>query len=367
MKYKSLISNPHTTKPSDDVSDSTIALLTPMWCRNFSNNIKYINHDNSLSKLICKTYPECWKSKKLRDISKSDKIYTIEQVSKECHIQKDIIKYLPNMCLHMNNFTGNIICNRCENHIQINKPALIIAGGPSLDTYKHLELLKEYGFKGDIFCVTFILKKLLDNDIIPNYIHSLDGEGHNTPFIDDERLHKNYDKITAILSTIVHPTTVELFKGNKYFYTPYIDNISHLFHLITDTPQIPACGNVGSATIVLAAKLGYNPIVLIGLDLSWESFEKMKEYDDKKVYSWNPNKNMVQKEWTKDNYKQLINPVHDKPYYIDTVFESYKTTTIKYIELKSHQNINIINCTEQGALHGKDINSMKFIDYLRNQ
>lgn len=349
----------------DEMTESTVAILVPMWCKNLGDNMPYIKQYGSLSKILCKTYPECWKLKRLREIFKSQTEYTVEQVSKECQVPPIIVSNSTQMCLSMNNYAGTTVCTNCESSTPMNKPALIIGGGPSLDSHGHLDLLNKYRFNGDIFCVTSSLKKVLDKDIIPTYINSLDAEEHDTQFIDDEKIYNNSDKITGIFSITVHPSTNKIFKGNRLFYNAYIEDISHIFHLITDTPQVPTGGNVGTATMIIASILGYNPIVMIGMDLSWETFDDMKRYYDTIVHSWNPNK--VPVEWTKDNYKKDINPFNNKPYYIDKAFESYKISTIKTIENLSKVGVDVINCSEQGSIHSKHIKSIRFIDYLQKQ
>lgn len=352
--------------------DITCTLL-PMWCENAAGNIQNIK-GNSLSKLICKTYPECWKAKKLIDMFTSKTEYELSEIKEKCKLSVECMEHIINT--HPSSIisiAGTDDCNECENYIQTNKPALVIANGPSLMTNNHLSLLKQYGFKGDIFCATTALPKILESGTVPTYINSLDAEEHpDVDIINNDLVRNNLDKMTGIFGITTHPKTCEIFTGKKYFYSGYIDdsiipNISHLFYLITKTPQVLTGGNVGMACVTIATILGYNPVVMIGMDLSFPTFDEMKHYYDTIIHTWDLNPKDYQWIENKSHFKYM-NPDFNKEYYCDLTFYTYKVAGLKMIDkFVSKGNVKIINCTEQGALHSKDIIPMKFIDYLKNQ
>jgi len=363
----------HKTDKLREQTINTVQALLPIWCDNIVNNIPYIKRYGSLSKLLCRSYPKCWKLDKLKEYFFASEEYDVRFIEKECGLSKEIILQIGQLFLmDTSTLSGTSSCDGCKDEILIKKPVLIIGGGPSLDTYNHLELLKKYGFNGDIFCVSSILKKVLEYGIIPNYVVSIDAENHDTMFLEHEIIKEHSDKITGIFSVTVHPSTNECFKGNRYFIQGYINpetapNVGHMIYLFTNVLSIVTCGNVGSSCITLASSMGYNPIITIGLDLSFPTEKELKHYYDSIIHTWDKRKKEIDWNLPEYKYKHMINPDFNKEYYIDKTFESYAISTKEIIYHLSSVNKLIINCTEQGALHSKHIKAMKFIDYLENQ
>ena len=362
-------------KPSlrDTKSLTTIQILLPIWCSNISDNIPYIKKYGSISKLICKSYPECWKINKLKEFFYSKEEHEIEHVKNQCELSSDIIFQSEQLCLSREtNLAGTDACENCIERLVANRPALIIGNGPSLDTYSHLDALQKYGFNGDIFCVSAAAKKVLEKGIIPKYIISIDAEEYESSHMNHAIINKYSDKITGIFSTSVNPITNNVFKGDRVFMQGYmkddmLPNVSHILYLLTKVPSISTCGNVGSTGISIASSMQYNPIILIGMDLSFPSLEDMSSYYDKAIYSWNPNKKEIKWGSGEFKYKIMKNPDFNKEYYVNSIFEMYKTSTIQFINGLLEYNIKTINCSEQGSIHGKNIIPMKFEEYLKSQ
>lgn len=351
---------------SDGVTEITIRFSLPQWCQNLSDNMQSIKENDKLSTLICKTYPHCWKLSKLKEYALGNDEYELQHVIDTCRLHPKQIEHVVNNTLYDYNFACTGICEECKEYIQIKKPCLIVGGGPSLKRYNHLSLLKKYGFNGDIVVVDSTAKELLENGIIPKYISVADSTDYVKTYFDHDIIHKHSDKMTGLFSTIIHPSVNTLFKGKKVFYNAYIDErYSTLFFLMTNAPLINPCGNIGSTSIMIAATLGYNPIILIGMDLSFESFEDMKVYYSNNKSYFNPNN--IQRDWTNIKIKSDMNPIYNKEYYMDDVFEAYKISTLYNIKDIVTRDISIINCSEQGALHSEDIKNIKFEEYLKSQ
>lgn len=361
--------NPHATHCQEQ-SVATITRLLPLWCENISGNMEYINKYGPATKIICDTHPNCWKLEKLHEQIKSPDIFSVEEAAEVTKIPKELIECSQQIVLMKGvNYAGTVACSDCEHYTLAKKPAIIIANGPSLVTHNNLELINKYGFNGDIFCVTAALKKVLEAGIVPKYIGSLDAEDKDTDFIDypivDKAVEENPDKMIGLFGTTVHPTTNKRYKGNRVFYTGHVaeldaPNISHTVHLLTKAPAMNTCGNIGSSLWSLAIFLGYNPLILIGFDLSWETFDDMLKYHPKSK----------KEDWFDENgkprYKRWYNKEYKKQYFTEPVFESYKISTLEWIRVLGKNGVITINCTEQGALHGKGIINMKFEDYLKN-
>ena len=146
-----------------------------------------------------------------------------------------------------------------------NTPALIISGGPSLYNTDVLDVLEDEGFNGDIFAVGRVLKTLLDREIIPKYVGFLDAEQFDTTFIDYEIVDEYADEMTALMGTVVHPTTVRRWPGEIAFYNGWVPdwatpNISHMLHLFTNKIVMNVGGNVGSALWNTSVMFENNPI-----------------------------------------------------------------------------------------------------------
>lgn len=357
-------------------SMQTVSLLLPKWCDNIAKNMDDILVSGDISCLVCKTRKDntCKKIEKLKQMANDpSNVYTEEEISKELSIPLEMTKKLifNSAVYSFVNIAGSVLCYNCDNYIINEKPALIIGGGPSLEQYNHLELLKKYGFDGDIFTVSKVLKDVLDKGIVPKYVGALDADYFDTTFFDHEIVDKHADKIEALFGINIHPTTAQRWKGNKHYFIGYIGesdmpNISHVLHLMTHCSNISASGNVGSCLYNIASFLGYNPIVMIGMDLSFPTLKNMKEYyptakeeDWNKDYEVNGKKiKMIQRGW---------NPVYKKSYYLEPVYASYKESHLSWVKALYIHGLKTINCSEQGSLHSKYITNMTFEEYLKNQ
>lgn len=355
-------------------SAQTINKLLPKWCYNIGHNMPDILSAGDISQIVCDTRKDnsCHKLLTLKEkLYDKKNEYDIDDLSKELSIPPDITSILIRniMTYQFQNGTGSSMCTNCSKYKQPeNKTALIIAGGPSLKTYGHLKLLKEYGFDGDIFIVSRVLKEALDNGIVPKYFGALDAEEFDTSFINHDIVDEYSDKMIGLFGINIHPTTVNRWKGKRYYFSGYVGeempNISHLLHLITETSTISVSGNIGSCMFNIAAFLGYSKFVLIGMDLSFPSIKEMKEY-----YSYATEADWERKEIIngieQPKYKRGYNPDFKNTYYTEPVFESYKLSTLSWAKSLTTNGSTVINCTGQGSLHGNGIISMNFEEYLK--
>ncbi len=348
------------------VSNSTIKIMSSQWCKNVVRNSYNITPDDNISKLICKICPKCSKMSMLKDIVTKSSVFNIEETAKKCGMLPQQVVFYSDNCLFDYNFGGTFMCGGCPNYIHAGKPALIVAGGPSVEKYGHLDLLKKYGFNGDIICTDSMTEKLLNKGIIPKYMNLMDSSDSMVSMINKDIIHENAYKINGLFSTVTHPDVISCFKGKKYYYNAFVNNISHIFFLMNGAMQVNTGGNVGSSSIILAAILGYRPIIFIGMDLSFETLDKMKEYYSN-AYSSHHNPNSIQKDWTISKYKRERNPIYNKEYWMDGVFEAYKNSTLSVLKEISSKKISLINCTEQGSLCANYIYQVKFEDYLKSQ
>lgn len=353
------------------INKLTVDFLLPIWCNNIFHNEKYINEKTNFSSLLCNTFPKCYRLEKLKTIHYSDNEYTMEETVTQTELPNNIIKDAFKYCNeNFQSYIGTNVCENCKNRTKANKPALIIAGGPSLETHKHLNLLNEIKFRGDIFCTSIVLKRLLEINIIPKYFSVLDAEIDEPVYLNHDIIHKYNNELTALFSVSILPKTNEIFKGKRFFYNPYLDNepnspTFNVFRLMTKCSSIHTGGNIGTTTIMLAAALGYNPIIVIGYDLSFQTPEEIKRYYKNDLHLWK--QNPKDSPWDKSMYHVGLNPHFNKKYYTTDLFYAFKESSLFLLNLLVESGITIINCTEQGAVYHKNIISMPLIEYLKSQ
>lgn len=348
------------------LNKTTVNLFLPTWCSNIFHNERHINKRTNLSNLICKSFPICHKLEKLKKIHYSDHEYTLNETMLATDLPSDIIKNSYKYCNeNFQSYIGTSICNSCKHRIKTNKSALVISGGPSLNTHKHLDILSKKGFNGDIFCVSAVLKKVLEYNITPKYFVVLDPEMNEPIYISHDIIHNRSNELTGLFSVSVLPETNNTYSGNRYFYNPYIESdltAFNIFSIMTHCPAIYTGGNVGTTSIMLAALLGYNPIVTIGYDLSFQSIKEIESYYKNDFHFWKQNPKNTIPPYTYD-----INPHFNKKYYITSVFSAFRESALFLINSLTKSGTSIINCTEQGSVYSKSIKSTPFQKYLDTQ
>jgi len=232
----------------------------------------------------------------------------------------------------------------------IKKGVSIIAAGPSLDTtINHLKQNKE---STTIFATDTTTKALADNNIIPDFIVSVDSQRISaTHFTDvDERFSKTIFLFDLSANTSLIYSLKQ--KGLKVFFITTGHPLSKLIQEKTSIPYITSgAGTVTIAAIEAARYLGFNKFTLYGADFSYNSGKAYTKgtYLDKNFNTlslrlnpsetsfdalmfrtplFEPNKSTL---FT----KQLINPK------TSTVMDSYKQSLITWI----NENNGIINDT----------------------
>lgn len=249
-----------------------------------------------------------------------------------------------------------------------NTPALVIGAGPSLKRKNHLEILAEKGFDGIIFATDRILKDCLEQSIIPDYVLIADGSEKILDYINHDIVHEYASKIGAIMCTITHPSVVEEWKGEIYWFINFISqdihpNIGKVLQSLLKKTMITTAGHVSSLGWGIGVTIGCNPIVLIGVDLSYPEDVPMEQTW---YYSGYEKRFKGNKERIRSVYKHYHHNFFNTDCYYDPFFDAYITCSLSHFNVMSQKGLKIINCTGGGAIEGKGVECMNFDDYLES-
>ncbi|MCS7204246.1 MAG: DUF115 domain-containing protein [Leptospiraceae bacterium] len=152
-------------------------------------------------------------------------------------------------------------------NIIANQTLLIVAGGPSLDEW--IPIIKKYKEHFWILSVDTALNTLVKNQIIPDFILSVDAQSINYLYL---------EKYTGLESTfIIDPTTYyQLIKRINYqkkvvIFSNLLPFVSYLLDKAFSEKviELKSGGSVATIALDLASLMGANPIFFCGLDLSF--------------------------------------------------------------------------------------------------
>jgi hypothetical protein len=144
-----------------------------------------------------------------------------------------------------------------------NKPAIIVSAGPSLD--KNIHQLKELKDQVVIIAVDTSLKPLLNAGIEPHLICTGDPQEANWKHL------RGAETTSAhlVAEPMTYPASIEFFK-DRLFIASYGDKVmTWLEKFIPEVGHTQCWGSVATMAFDLARKMGCDPIIFIGQDLSF--------------------------------------------------------------------------------------------------
>jgi len=231
----------------------------------------------------------------------------------------------------------------------MNKPAVIIGAGPSLD--KNASLLKKW--RGTIFSPTSVAFVPTKFGHEPEFIVGFDSLWQTAEQI------KGYTwkKSTLITHPNVDPLVIKAWKWKKLYFRRMYPKVEY-FELILPMMfpfirlGVVFTGNVVNASVSIASFLGYNPIFLVGVDyayynnvaraISYIPYNNgWKEIPARKITEIRPEK-----------MKQLFN-------YKDGIQTEDSNLSFKshLLNIWASDNINLISCS-----HGI-IDELPYVDF----
>jgi hypothetical protein len=144
-------------------------------------------------------------------------------------------------------------------------PAIIVAAGPSLD--KNMHLLHEVKGRFPIIAVDTAFRQLTANGIKPDIVCAADPSYENSlDFVGVEE----EDDVVLALEPMTHPDIFASFKGPRMLMT-FGGGLYPIFKDLREPVGKLICwGSIATTVFDLAKNLGADPLIFIGLDLSFQ-------------------------------------------------------------------------------------------------
>lgn len=278
--------------------------------------------------------------------------------------------------------------------------ALIITAGPSLHRQDPAKLIKESGYKGTLIAVDAALNYCLRNELIPDYVVSVDPhhvyimrwfgdpEFDSRPKDDyferqelDPELAKNQrekntrqielvnrygPRMKMVIATSVSPNVTRrcLDAGmNLYWWNPLYDDwdapnsYTRRAWEMNKLPCMVGGGNVATSAWIFAhAILGKKRVGLVGMDFGYAPgtpFYNTQRYHEMREF-------FGEKDIAK-GYIQIHNPHLNETWFTDPTYAWYRRG---FLDLAAEANCETHNCTEGGVIFGGNVRWTKLRDFL---
>ncbi len=223
-------------------------------------------------------------------------------------------------------------------------PAMIVSAGPSLD--KNVELIKDAKNKAFIIAVDTAIKPLLNKNIIPDLVVTIDMLKYPIIF-----MHTKFKNIPILVAPDSNKELIPLYSGKRFYAGKIKSYFNSLYQELKGELLLPVetGGSVAHNAFSAALFMGFKKIILVGQDLAYtgeklhadSSFGKMD--DDKRQ--------AIQKYiQVKDIYGNMVDT--------DESMDLYRRWFERQIERYNLKNI--IDATEGGAkIEGTKVMTLK--------
>jgi len=211
------------------------------------------------------------------------------------------------------------------------RPAVLVAAGPSLD--KNLHELKNKDRNVVIICVATALKKLLKEGIKPHFITTIDASEASQKYLKNLPI----DDIPLVADMECYSKIIEEYKGPVFLWPPEKPINFWLQSKIKNFKTERKGATVSHLSFFLGEVLGCNHLIMIGHDLA---------YSGKKGHAEGCNEVWGEEDFSKNRYLKSIKSWDESTVLSDGGFITFLTLFEKIInESKS----KIIDATEGGA------------------
>lgn len=218
-----------------------------------------------------------------------------------------------------------------------NKPAVMVAAGPSLN--KNIHFLKKYEKNIVIIAVDTIVERLLKEKIVPDFICSVERIKEVWEyFYKDKNIPK---EVTLVAPLVLDSRIFESYQGE--YVIPFRTEVTEFRWLqsmleISEDVSVPVGLSCAHMAFGIAQHLGCEPIIMIGQDLAYDSLTGNTHVSGT----------------TYDQKENSINHTEDE--IVTGYYDGYVKTTKIWNTFRHwfesqilNENINVINATEGGA------------------
>ncbi len=162
--------------------------------------------------------------------------------------------------------------NKYKNRYK-NLPALLVGAGPSLDD--SLEFLSQVQDNANIFCVDTALPILTENNIVPDFIVSVDPQDHTVKHFTTL---PNAD-VPLIISPVSNAQAVKKYAGPFIIFLQKGHSITGGFEdMLGDKGFCYAGGSVSCIALDIMMQFGFDPIIMVGMDFSYPNMKAYSSY-----------------------------------------------------------------------------------------
>lgn len=221
-----------------------------------------------------------------------------------------------------------------------NKPAVIVSAGPSLeDEIENLRHIKEEGL-AYIFSAGSAINTLLDHNIQPHAVFSVDGNTTNIK-VYEKVIRQNITTIPMVFTNGTNFETLELYPGQKLSAFSVDDYLINYYLHSEDevvSDRLQPAGSVSIMSLQLLDKLGVSPIILVGQNLAYRD----KQYYASGIKYYNT---FLSEEQIKT--ARTVEDVYGNLIYTNEQFDVYRDQLEKYLKISS--DCKTINTTKGGA------------------
>ncbi len=228
------------------------------------------------------------------------------------------------------------------------KPAVLVSAGPSLD--KSMADLKKAEGKCVIIAVDSAAVPLLNNEIIPDFVTTLDFRDHNSDKLSPHLLKEAPFSLVAVISSSV-PTARRLPLNHLFYCFQDNDTQQWMIDALKVQNQMKPAGTVASLSLSFAQMIGADPIIMVGHDFALISENADHVQGTVFNHNWHHGKNLID-----------VKGVDGEMVKTQDFLLEFKQT---FEQIMPHHPCRYINATAAGAhIEGTIIQNFK--DVLKN-
>ena len=235
-----------------------------------------------------------------------------------------------------------------------NIPAVIVSAGPSLE--KNIRKLKEMKNKALIIAVDTAMKPLFSHNISPHFVITIDPQKKNSKYF------RNVDFKDSVLisESSVDKEAIDSFNGAIYFVNSIFPLAKYFMEELGNRGDITTGGSVSTAAYDFAIRIGANPIIMVGLDLSFPNYQthiKGSYHEENfftEIYKLDSYDSRIYKVLIAGNLREEKN-IYNEKVWTDSRFDMYKNWYEE--QCAKNDKIKFYNATEGGII----INGMENI------